>query len=368
MVRRSPARILACCLVLAATLPGALAGCHRNAVRPATRSAQQPPVPVTTVVAQEGPVARHATEDGSVIARSEVQILPRTTGRIAAMDVAEGDTVHAGQVIAQLEVPELTYQLEQQQSSLLSATANLAEATDNAQRMQELADQGVVSQQQLVQAQTQAEVARAQVQQTRAAIAQMEAQVANGTITSPIDGVVLTRSQNMGDMASPGTPLYTIAQQGGLQIRLAIPEADLPLAQVGEEIPISAVAVPGATFSARIAEVAPLVDPKTRLVTVKADLPPDTPVRIGMDVSAVLHGSSHQALVVPAEAIVVVGAEQIVYVVRDGHAWRTPIQTGLRSDGEVEVTSGLAAGNTVVVKGSSFLSDGIPVTVTGARS
>lgn len=344
-----------------------LAGCQRGVKSGVANKPLAAPVPVTTALVTRASVAKELVVTGSLIAKSQVNVMPKTTGRLLELDVQEGDRVHRGEVIAKLEAPELTWKLQQQKSALLSAEASFDQAKDNLGRMSELAGEGAISQQQLEQAKVQARIAKSQVDQANAAISLMRTTMANRTITSPIDGLVLAKGLDPGGMATPQTAIVTIAQAGQLQAKLAIAERDLGMVQPGGVVTVSSVAFPDETFRARIREVAPMVDPQTRLVTVKADLDDSRRLKVGMNVKATLKGPTHTGLVVPSDALVSDGAEVVVYLAQDAKARRVSVVTGVRGPQETEILGGLKAGDAVVVKGSSFVKDGDSLQVQGGR-
>lgn len=353
-----------------------LAACHRQEAGPgksrAAEATAKPPVPVVTATAVREPVARDLVQNGVIIARSQINILPRTTGRILELRAMEGDRVSAGQILARLDTPELNWQLLQQKSMLLSAQANLDLARDNLARLQELAREGVVSQQQLKAAEAQEKVAVAQVKQSKASIALMETQLANSVITSPITGTVVARTLDVGAMALPSTPIMTIAQAGAFQVKLQVPERELPLIHEGGRLFVTSVALPGERFPARIREISEMLDPQTRLIPVKADLERNGRLKIGMNVKVTLAGRPHLGLVVPTQAILTDGAEQIVYVAETESgrhiARRVAIRTGVRTPEKTEVVSGLKAGDEVLVEGASFVRDGDAIAIRPASA
>lgn len=335
------------------------AGCHRGAKPDA--KAQQPEVtaiPVSTTVVTAKPVSQDLVVNGTIIAKSQISVMPKTSGRIIELTVAEGDRVTKGQVIARLETPELGWQLQQQKGGLISAEANLDQAEDNFNRMRELAAEGVISQQQLKSSETQVRVARSQLKQAKAAISLMESQLANGTVTSPITGVVVAKGLDMGAMASPNSPIVTVAAAGEMQVKLPIAERDLSLVREGGKVVITSVALPGESFHGRISEIAPMVDPQTRLIPVKVDLARNGRLKVGMNVSTAIAGPTHQGLTVPAGALVTDGAEQIVFLAREGKAVRIPVMTGIRGKDWAEISDGLKGGDLVIVKGSAFVKEG----------
>lgn len=344
-----------------------LAGCSKD-IAPAkdkAEAARKPPLAVLTAAVSRESIAKDLIQNGVIIARSQINILPKTTGRILELRVEEGDKVRPGQVLVRLDTPELNWQLAQQKSMLISAEANLDLARDSLARLQELAREGVVSQQQLKAAEAQAKVAGGQVKQNKASISLMETQLSNSVITSPISGTVVARTLEVGSMALPSTPIMTIAESGPLQVKMQVPEREFAQLDEGGRLHITSVALPGERFPARIREISEMLDPQTKLIPVKADLERNGRLKIGMNVKATVAGRKHSGLVIPTKAILTDGAEQIVYVASGGKARRVAVRTGVRTPEKTEVVSGLAAGDKVLVEGAAFVRDGDAIAAKG---
>ncbi|MBM3270717.1 MAG: efflux RND transporter periplasmic adaptor subunit [Candidatus Sericytochromatia bacterium] len=339
-----------------------LAGCHRGAKSgPGSKTGERRPVAVVAEPARPAHVVKDLEVNGTIAPRSQVQVLPRTAGRIVELAVAEGDRVRKGQVVARLDTPELHWQVQQQKSMLLMAEANLDQARDNLARMRELAEGGVASKQQLAAAHTQVRVTESQVKQNKAAIALGQANLAHATVTAPIDGIVIVKNLEQGAMAGPTTPIVTIAEGGALQARLAFSERDLSLVNLGGAVRLTSVALPGEVFPARIREISEIVDPQTRLITLKADLARNGRLKIGMNVRGLVAGTPRKALTVPTEAVLTDGAEQVVYLARGATARRVRVEIGVRAPDRTEIRTGLAPGDPVIVQGSAFVRDGDPI-------
>lgn len=331
-----------------------LTGCKPEQPRQAEGA---PARTVSVAVATMGRIADRLVLGGTVQAAAEVRVLPRITGRLLDVTVDEGDRVRPGQVLARIETTELEWQREQQRAALATAEAGLAKARSDRDRMRLLLVDGAISRQQFDHAATQAEMSKAQVRQIRAAIRQLDAQIGHGVVVSPIAGTVLARSAETGSLATPGAPLFTLARDGRLSVHLQVPEQHVPLLKAGAPVKVRSSAYPGREFPSRIARVNPAVDPRTRLLPVKVDLPPSE-LRVGMFVEVEIQEGDRQALVIPAAAIQSDGSGTWVYRVDQGRVRRSPVEIGSRSGDRVEILSGLTAGAKVVSGGSAFLSDG----------
>lgn len=339
-----------------------MTGCQKGESNPTdTQKVQEQGISVAVAAAETGQIARPLVVEGTIAARSEVKILPKMSGRVLEVLIDEGSAVKAGQVLAKIESPELEWQLQQQKAALLTAQANLSNAKSNLDRMRTLVEEGAISQQQFESAETQVKVADAQVKQLKAAIRLIETQQQNATVTSPISGVVIERTAEVGVMAMPSAPLFTIAQAGPLELQVSVPEQELAALKVGAPVVVESAAFPGQTFSGKVREVSPAVDPQTRQIRAKIDLGTSNVLKVGMFVRGTIQTESRQSLVLPTAAIQAEGAQAFVYIDENGKAKRVNIQTGIRDGSKVEVVSGLSAGAPVVIEGGAFLKDGATI-------
>lgn len=291
-------------------------------------------------------------------------------------------------------------QMHQAQAALRSAQAQLDLAQANVQRMRSLQTQGAVSKQDLDAAETQARVAQAQVaqaqaaydsarqnqkisqvgsrpediQQARAQLAQAEAalamvrvQLRDSTIYAPFAGTITQRSVEPGEVVSSqsGSPLFVLSQIDDVYVELAVPEEHRAKIRPAEEALMQIDGLPGQTFRGRVEDIRPAANVASRSFGVKVRVPnPDGVLRPGMFArGAIVVGVRSQVLQVPERAVVTATSGPLVFVVKDGRAARQAVTLGEHSgDGSVEIASGLAAGDRVVVEGQEGLSDNQPVT------
>lgn len=291
-------------------------------------------------------------------------------------------------------------QVHQAQAGLRSAQAQLDLAQANVQRMRSLHAQGAVSKQDLDSAETQARVAQAQVaqaqaaydsaqqnlrisqvgsrqediQQARAQLAQAEAglamirvQLRDSTIYAPFAGTITQRSVEPGEIVSSqsSAALFVLSQIDDVYAELSVPEEHRGKIRAAQEALLQIDGLPGRTFRGRVEEVRPAATVSSRSFGVRVRIPnPDDLLRPGMFArGAIIVGVRPQVLQVPERAVVTATSGPVVFVVKDGRAVRQPVTLGERSgDGFVEIKSGLAAGDQVVVEGQEALSENQPVT------
>ncbi len=317
--------------------------------------AKGPGGPVTVEVAQVATATVQEDVDavGTLRSNESVVVRPEISGRIERLNFTEGAPVQKGQIIVALDdaVPA---------AELAQAKANLALAESNYQRTQELERQKFVSATAKDQALNGLRVAQANVQLA-------EARLAKTKIVAPFGGIIGIRQISVGDYVKEGQDLVTLEDISALKVDFRVPEQLLAALRPGQAVEMGSDALPGRKYVATVDAIDPLVDQAGRAVLLRARLRnSDGQLRPGMFVRTRLIVSQRQnALTVPEEALVPVGADQFVYRVADGKAQRVKIRAGVRRAGTVEVLEGLAPGDTVVTAGQLKLRDGAQVAVGG---
>jgi HlyD family secretion protein len=357
-----------------------------------------PRVPVR--IAQQGELVQRVVASGRVLAPARIQVGSVVVGRATRVPVDKGDRVKPGDLLVQLDDAEARAGLAQARSAVAQATARLeqvevvsARVADEALRQAELrlsqaevkltrqrtlAEAGSVSRSDLddaVQARDLAssQLASARIQASaaasgadrRAAVAALEqargaeqaaaARLDQTQIRSPAAGVVTERDVEPGDVVQPGRTLLVVARDGATQLSVLPDEKNLAYLRLGQPASASVDAFPDRIFPARVAYVAPAVDLSRGTVEVKLDvadpppfLRPDMTVSVNVEV-----GRDPAAITVPSSAVRDPGAGPWVLVVRDGRTVRQPVKLGMRGEGVVQVLTGLAAGEAVVMATST---------------
>jgi HlyD family secretion protein len=208
------------------------------------------------------------------------------------------------------------------------------------------------------------DAAKAAVQQAEAALEAATVARDEAIIRSPIDGVVSQKLLSVGSMASPATPILTLIDPN-VDVVVNVDAKYASDIRTGQAATITADALPGRSVAGKVATIAPAIDPQTRTLQVKVT-PTDqnSGLKDGMLVQVSLVTATHDGvIVVPSSAIVQRSGQQTVYVVADGKATPQAVQTGLTDGSRTEVTSGLKAGQVIVVSGQDRLTTTQPVTV-----
>ena len=325
-----------------------------------TGSAAGPAGPVAVEV---GRVERLRLEDdaqavGTLVSNQGVVLRPEVSGRIVALDFADGQRVKRGQLLVQLDDT-----LQQAQWRQAEAQAGIART--NLQRNQELAAQGFVSQSAVDQSAAALGVAMAQVALAQAQLGRMK-------VLAPFDGVLGIRQVNIGDYVKDGADLVNIDDISSLWVDFRLSEQFLSRVKPGQAVEIVLDALPGRPLKAVIGALDSQLDANGRAVRVRARLAnPDGLLRSGMFARArVVFAVREAALVVPEEALVPLGDKQYVIKVVAGAAGaqlsqRIEARLGQRAKGKVELLAGVKEGDLVVLAGQSRLmrGDALPVRV-----
>ncbi|MFZ5608557.1 MAG: efflux RND transporter periplasmic adaptor subunit [Pseudomonadota bacterium] len=306
--------------------------------------------PVVVASAQRVPFVDRLESLGTLRANESVTILAEVSGVVAQVHFNDGQQVATGATLVTLESQE-------EEAALAAAEADLTEKRKQFERLAELVARNAVSQAQL-------DVQTAALRKAEADVKTARARLAKRRVTAPFAGRLGLRRVSKGALVNPGLEITSLDDLSVLKLDFQIPEAFLPSLSPGQTIEARTTAYPGRLFNGKVATVDSRVDPVTRMVQVRALLPnPDSALRPGMSMTVELLKNPRRAIRVPEEALVAVEDKQFVYVVEDGVARLRPVAIGGRTAGYMEVLSGLAEDEKVVVQGMQRLRDGAPVQI-----
>ncbi len=377
------------------------AGCSRNAETPAAPPVAAARVALETV--EPRAVADTVEAVGTVRSRQQSVLSSRIVAAVVAVHVREGQTVRAGQVLVELDDRDVRAQLDRARAGLREATSVLEEversiegaerAVESAEAAEELArvthdryrrllERELVARQDYDQARSRLRVATAEAararqalaaqlarrQQAQARIEQARAEVegaavaaGHARIVAPGPGIVAARTVEVGNLAAPGTPLLALDEER-YRLEAAVHESDLPRLRLGQRAAVTIDAL-GRPLEGPIVEIVPAADPLSRTFTVKVELPPVPGLRSGLYGRAAFGVGTREALLVPRAAVTRQGQLESVYVVEGGVARLRLVRTGKVHTDRLEVLSGLAPGERVVVDARGVV-DGQPLDAT----
>jgi RND family efflux transporter MFP subunit len=328
-----------------------------------------PPLPVTVVQVGGKPDDPGATRySGSIRADESVDVAFRVSGIVDGITqvrgadgrlrpIQDGDPVRRGTVLARLRQTEFRDQLT-------DADAALRQAEADYERASQLFENRSISK-----AEYDAAYARYTASQARRSQANIS--VGDATLRAPLDGVILRRSVEVGSLAGPSAPAFSIADTRVVKVVFGVPDVVVARLKLGQTVPIRAEALPGAALEGRVTRISPSADPNSRVFEVEAALPnPQGRLKVGMLATLRLGNESGDAAIfVPLAAIVRPAgdtAKYAVYVVADSPAARARlrrVRLGEVSGNLIAVRDGLRAGERVVVRGATIVADGQTIQV-----
>jgi membrane fusion protein (multidrug efflux system) len=315
-----------------------------------TRTDSPPRVEVHTVAAER--LAETLVTTGAIYADERVEVVSEIAGKIERILFEEGARVPAGALLVAMDDRELTAERER-------AAARLELAERRAERQKQLYDDGLISDQDYDTAATEADALAAELRL-------IEARLTKTQIRAPFAGVVGLRRISEGAYVSPQTRVTTLIDTDPVKLEFAVPERYAADFGPGKTVEFRVAGVEGSR-RAIVYAVEPSVDPATRTVPVRATSPnPGGELLPGAfaDVTLAVR-EVPDALTVPSIAVIPELGGKRVWVVEDGAAQPRPVETGIRTGDRVEVTSGLAEGDRVIVTGLQLVRPGLEVEVAG---
>jgi membrane fusion protein, multidrug efflux system len=313
--------------------------------------------PVEIAVVARTTIANTSLVTGLLEPIQTVSVNAQLAGALLEVRVEEGTRVSEGQVLATLDARELEAQVR-------AAEAAQVFAKSTADRSAELFKQQIVTAAEF-------ERDRSALAAADASLAQLRTRLGFSMIKAPISGVVTARFVRGGDIVSNNTRLFTVADLSTLVVRLPVSELEVAQLRTGAEVTLTVDALGGAPYKGRIRRIFPAADSVSRLVPVEVALTgaATSQLRPGYTVRANLKLDSREdALVVPTRAVLGATGARSVFVVRNGQAERRPVRVGDDIDGHLEVFSGLALGDTVIVAGNSLVREGGKVRIVDPLS
>ena len=343
-MQKSNATLLAALLLTlaACSQPNSGAGAKAGAAIPVTTTRVQPMAWVDTIEAV-----------GTTKARESVTLTAKITETVRKVNFSDGQRVDAGDVLVELTSG-------QQVAALAEAQATYKDAERLMRRNDDLVRQGTVSKQV-------ADTARATHDSAQARVALLRAQLADRVVTAPFSGVLGLRQVSVGALVTPGTVITTLDDIDTIKLDFSLPERYLAALSPGLQLTATSIAFPGREFSGKVLSVDSRVDPMTRSVVVRAELPnADHALRPGMLMTVHVLQPARQVLAVPEIAIEQVGLDSFVYrVAEDDTVERVKVTLGARQSGQVEIVDGIVAGTRIVVDGTVKLREGSKIRDAG---
>lgn len=388
----------------------------QTAASPSGKRATKPhPVHVATV--QRGTISHTTLVTGDILANATVEVFSKVEGRLETLNAEQGDRVKAGQVLARVAATELQASMERATAEVDILRAQwaqmqagerpeeIAQVLDRVQRTQAelrtaqrelerakaLYKRGLYATRELDDAslkvaQTQAahataekqlqllrtgariedrQALQARLRSAQAALRLAKAEVQNAVITAPMTGIVSHRHVDPGAYITDRTALFAIVDMDTVKIKTPISERDIGSIQPGVAATLRIDAYPGTAFTGIVRRVSPTIDPTSRSGEVEIVVAnPTHQLKPGMFAKVTLILQQREDVVlVPSQAVRQEGDQAMVFVVREGKAYRHLVTLGLHNDTRVEILDGLEPGASIILAGHHKLKDKAAVTI-----
>jgi RND family efflux transporter MFP subunit len=300
-----------------------------------------------TAIVEKKQVDDMLTWPGTVKSRTVATIAPKMTARIIEIKVKAGDKVKKGDAIARLDGRDIKAQENAALAALAGANAQANRAKADEQRTRSLYSKEAATRENFDAAVAQAIEAQAGANQATSTVNEIRAHLEDALLIAPFDGIIVKRFKEPGDMGLPGVPVVTLQTPQGLRLEVEVPSTCAGRYSTGMDVTVR-IDTLGQTTSAQIDEVSPEVDPQTRTQLIKIALPAMAGLQPGYFGWLEQACDQHEALLIPASAVQHIGQLEVVKVLSEGRQLMRHIRTGKTFGDQLEVISGLHAGETVI--------------------
>jgi RND family efflux transporter MFP subunit len=358
-------------LAVAALMLTAAVACKKPAAKPGAAEETLGAAPVKVFKVRRDRIVEKISYTSTLEAWTKINITPEVGGKIARIDVQEGDRVAPGQLLAELETETIRLQLRQAQAGVAVAEAAYADALRNKARMDRLIKENAVSEQQREKVQLAFDSSAAQLEQARAGLNLAQHALDVSIMKAPFAGVVASKNAEVGDVINPMMGGFGAGGAGGvltlmdysrIKVDVAVSSEDIARIRKGQEVRLRVNAFPGRDFRGVVRLVNLAADPLSKKFGVEAAFDnPEGLLRPGTFGDIVFEVQSREnALVVPQKAVL---ENSYVFVVEAGKSVKKTVTLGLQNTTMIEILGGLAEGAAVVVEGNYGLEDGAAVQI-----
>lgn len=341
----------------------AAAGCGEQ--RAAPPPSEPPPTPVRVAPVSLQDLQRSVTLVGTVEPWRRSLVASELAGRVVDFPAKEGARVRKGDLLARLDTSTLKIQLESVMASRAEGSVRHEQARHDLERIRALFAKEAVTAKERDDAIAEELALRRRLSQLDAEIRRVRDRIEKSRIVAPFEGLVVKEHTEVGQWVEEGGPVVEIVDLSRVKVEVPLPERFVPFVRRGD--PVSAVfdGLPGVRATGTVFSIVAQADRAARTFPIKLEIPnPELLLKSGMVARVtVTVGEAYRALVVPKDALVLLGGKEYVFLVRDGVAVQQQVTPGIHTDGLVEVTGELADGMRVVVQGNERLRPGQPVRI-----
>ena len=304
-----------------------------------------PPL-VTTGIASLAPVSEAVYGTGTVEPERWAKVVPLQRRRLVELCKCEGQVVKSGQVLGRQDDAEERSALDQMEINRGQFERDLARAEKDRDKSDA--------------ARTEYEQRWTKLEEAKSRIAAQKVRLDSLLLRAPLDGMVLRRDGEVGEIAGPTDVLFWVGPPAPMQVVAEINEEEINRIAAGQKALLRSEAFPGRALRATVSQITPKGDPTRKTFRVYLRLPQDTPLRIGMSVEAnIIFREKQAAIVVPAEAV----AGDSVQTIDDGRISRVPVTVGIRGSRNIEIIGDVSKGTHVLSPARTDLANGARVRI-----
>ncbi len=351
-------------LIVGTVLVGLLCGCERGGVA-SSPAKTEPPLEVKTVHPFRGAITRNVTLPGEVKAYQQATLYAKVAGYLKTITVDKGDRVKQGDLIADIEVPEMLADLARYKAEVEVAELDYRRLSESQKKLPDL-----VVPQTVDNAKGKLDVAKASLERT-------ETLLGFAKITAPFSGVITKRMVDPGAFipaatsgsAAQNAAIVTLTDFNRVRVQVAVPELETSLIATDQPVKLNVDGLPGRSFDGKITRFSYTLDEATKTMLAEIELPnPKLELRPGMyAVVKIGIQRKEDGLLVPVDALITERAGASVFTVVDAKAKKIPAKTGLNDGAYVEIVSGVKPDQPVILVGKRVLSDGQAVNASEGK-
>ncbi len=342
---------------------GLLCGCGPSPSEASKPAA--PPVALQVTQPKHGPITRNVTLPAVIRADRYVTLCAKVSGYLKSINVDRGDQVKEGDVLAEVEAPELLADQAKYQAEVEVNKIDYQRLMEARQKAPDLVAPLTV------------ETAKGKYEMALAGLKRNETLLAYARIIAPFSGTITKRWVDVGALIPAATAssspqnagVVTLMDNSKVRIEVAVPAPEAPLVKKELEADVSVDELPGKLFKGKVARFADALDDATLTMATEIEISnPTRELRAGMFATVKL-AIDHKAdtLLIPVDALVVEKVKTSVFTLVDGRARKVPVKVGFADGTSVEILDGVTANETIILTGKLTLIDGQPVKVTGAK-
>ena len=324
-------------------------------------------VKVETARAQSVQIQQEQSFSGTVRGVRRVDLSTKIMGRITQLEVEEGEFVEEGDLLVQIKDDQIKAQHDQVEAQLVEARANLENAETNYNRIKRLFEQSSATQKEYDDMKTRYQMAGAKVKTLEGKLREVKDMLDYTTLRAPIDGYVVRKTMEEGDMASPGQPLVTVENTGALEVKASVPESQINLLTRGDTVGIRVPAADRNSLEGRIVAINPSGNRGSRQFEVKVIFrEPGTikKVKPGMFAELSVARWTQPTVTVDARALIDRGQLTGLYTINDQQeAVLRWVRTGNQSGNHIEILSGISDGETYILTPDGRIHEGQKVEI-----